>query len=1217
MTVVRIRERAGEHDDANTVVSFDYGEEYPVSIADPFSEAEEARLEWYFEGWLRFPFTNQVHAREAAQSITTYGEVLFKQLFADPDAYASYKSSDLDELSFEIVGSPEFQRLHWEALKDPALPQPLSLRVPMVRKYVKSKAAQAKGQASPTINLLIVTARPFGTQDVGYRTISRPLVERLEQAEVHVDVDILRPGTYKTLARHLENMQDRYGTGYYHIIHFDVHGAVLTYEDLQSESKADRILFQSRYGRQDIEPFEGRKAFLFLEAEQLEQAEPVEAGELAELLINHEVPVVVLNACQSGKHTKKGKKDKEDKKVEATEASLGSRLMQAGVQLVVAMGYSVTVSAAERLMKTLYQQLFEGKPLSTAIRRARLELYNDKGRRAYYNQTIDLEDWLLPIVYVNRDYTVPLRAPTKEERSAWYERIAGRYPPPKTAYGFVGRDLDVLQIVRRVLKHNLLLIRGMGGAGKTTLLKHLGNWWQTTDFIDRVLYFGYDEKAWTCLQILDVIARQLLDQIEYLSDYQPLSPAAQRALVVERLKGQPHLLILDNLESITGSHLAIPNTLPPEEQNALTDFLAVLAGGKTRVLLGSRGDETWLAKDTFHDNVYGLSGLDPEAASDLGERVLERHGATQYRENEDLQKLLTLLDGYPMPIEVVLGNLARQTPRQVLEGLQAGDVELDTGDIIVRCIDYSHSNLSTEAQGLLSCLAPFTGVFNTLGLKDYTEKLKQQPPLARLPYDRWDTILKEAQNWGLVNPQQDISALLHLQPIFPYFLRTRLQDQPEVRGAIETAYREYYSEYARKLNDLMKSRKPEEKQGGQWLAGIEYENLFNALQFALNAQESILLPFLVLSGYLDTRHDEERGLTLGKAVLQGLEGYSAEKLSGQLGGELASVVGTIAQRQTNLKLYEAAKASYQKALKLFRTNKTLEPSVIRKMSATIYHSLGWVAQEQRQWLQAEHNYQQALEIYVEFNMRYELAKIYHNLGGIAQEQRQWEQVEQYRQKALEIYVELNARYDQAKIYNDLGVAAQAKNQWQQAAQYFQKALEIFGEFNEHYDQAKMYHNLGVAAQKQRQWLQAEHNYQQALEIFVELNTRYEQAHSYHTLGSMAQVQHQWQQAEQYFQKALEIKIELNAHYDQADTYHMLGLVAEAQRQWTQAQDYFLEDLKICVEYDDEDRSLTALHSLARLWQESDDDGLPEAIAAVLGVSPTEVEELLRKSTDES
>ena len=60
---------------------FDHGEEYPIAVADPFSPKEEERLAWYFEQHLRFPFTDQIKAQEAAASIAGYGEQLFAQLF--------------------------------------------------------------------------------------------------------------------------------------------------------------------------------------------------------------------------------------------------------------------------------------------------------------------------------------------------------------------------------------------------------------------------------------------------------------------------------------------------------------------------------------------------------------------------------------------------------------------------------------------------------------------------------------------------------------------------------------------------------------------------------------------------------------------------------------------------------------------------------------------------------------------------------------------------------------------------------------------------------------------------------------------------------------------------------------------------------------------------------------------------------------------------------
>lgn len=254
----------------------------------------------------------------------------------------------------------------------------------------------------PTVNLLIVTARPHGKKDVAYRTISRPMVEALRQAQVPVQIDILRPGTYQALEHHLQETRDRQGAGYYHVIHFDVHGAVLSYDKLQEGCKTDLFVYQARYGRDDIQKYDGHKAFLFLEGDKDEQADPVEAGELAELLITHQVPIAVLNACQSGKQ------------IGASETSLGSRLIQAGVQVVLAMGYSVTVSAAELFMRTLYLQVFASQDLAAAIRRARLELYNRKGRRAYFNRVIDLEDWLLPVVYQNQDLTLARRPFTPE-----------------------------------------------------------------------------------------------------------------------------------------------------------------------------------------------------------------------------------------------------------------------------------------------------------------------------------------------------------------------------------------------------------------------------------------------------------------------------------------------------------------------------------------------------------------------------------------------------------------------------------------------------------------------------------------------------------------------------------------------------------------------------------------------------------------------------------
>jgi len=1215
MPTIRIQEHPNQPNNANATLSFDHAQEYPITVTDPFSEQEEKLLEWYFEDHLQFPFLDQVKASHAAASITTYGETLFKQVFTDPKAYLAYaqRRPNLNKVQFEIAGSPSFHHWHWEALKDPDLPYPMVLQSTMTRQNLTSQVIEATMRPSPTINLLIVTARPFGKQDVGYRTISRPLVDSLRQARATVQIDILRPGTYKALENHLRDISTRYGPGYYHGIHFDLHGAVLTYEQLQKGRKANRYLYESLYGHAPVEKYAGSKAFLFFEDEKEPKADPVEAAALANLLLTHQVPITILNACQSGKQ------------VGSSETSLGSRLMQAGVQLVLAMGYSVTITAAELLMRTLYQQLFADQDLSTAIRYARTELYNRKGRRAYFNQEINLEDWLLPVVYQNQEQHLAVRPFTHEESEAFHKEEATRYTPRQPNYGFVGRDLDILQIEKRLLtKRNLLLIRGMGGAGKTTLLQHLASWWQTTGFIEQVFYFGYDDKAWTRQQLMNTIAQKLLTPHQYRSEFQPLDLDAQQVMLTKKLRSERHLLILDNLESITGSHLAIQHTLRPKEQKALHDFLTDLTGGLTLVLLGSRSGENWLAKDTFADNTYDLPGLDPEAASTLADRILERHNATKYRQDADFQTLLKLLAGFPLALEVVLANLARQTPADILAALKVGAVTINVGDSekrtenILRCIDYSHSNLYPEAQQLLLCLAPFTSVIWLDKLEDYTTQLKQQPALSSLPFERWPEVLREAQNWGLLSPDPDIPVFLRLQPILPYFLRNRLgmSEQEETKKAIEVAFREHYDQLGRALCQLLESKDPQQRPLGQVLIHLEYENLVTALNLALADQVSIINPYNALASYLDAIQDQRRGLEFGQHVLERLETYPPEKLTGQLGFEFVSVIDDIARHQLLLKQYTEAEKSYQKALTIHLNLKSFDADQIKKLSASIYHQLGRVAQEQRQWEQAGQYYQHALQIKIEFNDRYAQASTYHQLGRVAQEQRQWAQAEQYYQHALQIFKESNDRYNQGRTYHWLGVVAQEQRQWGQAQQYYQQALQIKIEFNDRYEQSHTYGQLGSLAVQQRQWAQAEQYYQQALQIYIEYDDRPDQAKTYHQLGSLAVQQRQWEQAEQYYQHALQIKIEFGGRYDQASTYYQLGMVAQEQRQWEQARKRFLQALEIFVAYEDSYRGSIVLRSLAWLWQATGDAELPATIASIIGSTPAEAEALLREMLED-
>jgi len=90
-----------------------------------------------------------------------------------------------------------------------------------------------------------------------------------------------------------------------------------------------------------------------------------------------------------------------------------------------------------------------------------------------------------------------------------------------------------------------------------------------------------------------------------------------------------------------------------------------------------------------------------------------------------------------------------------------------------------------------------------------------------------------------------------------------------------------------------------------------------------------------------------------------------------------------------------------------------------RLKAVTYHQLGNVAEEQRQWQQAEQYYQQALQIFIEYNDRYAQASTYHQLGMVAEEQRQWEQAREYFLQALDTYVAYNDTHNGSIVLSSL------------------------------------------------------------------------------------------------------------------------------------------------------------------------------------------------------
>lgn len=198
---------------------------------------------------------------------------------------------------------------------------------------------------------------------------------------------------------------------------------------------------------------------------------------------------------------------------------------------------------------------------------------------------------------------------------------------------------------------------------------------------------------------------------------------------MNRLVKERHLLIFDALE-----HINEP------EKTALHDFLMRLHNGKLLILLGSFTDVKWLAKGTFGDNIYRLSGIDNTSANILMESTLKRHKISY--NDYDIPNLYSQLEKNPLLLEIVTqAILKKQT--LMLSALQTAMTETSKQgeakqqSILHAAIHFIYNTLAPDEQELLLCLAPLKFAININTLSEYSPRLQQYAVLAHLPFNRF------------------------------------------------------------------------------------------------------------------------------------------------------------------------------------------------------------------------------------------------------------------------------------------------------------------------------------------------------------------------------------------------------------------------------------------------------------------------------------------------
>ncbi len=312
-------------------------------------------------------------------------------------------------------------------------------------------------------------------------------------------------------------------------------------------------------------------------------------------------------------------------------AGLAPALIRAGVPAVVATQYTLTREQSERFVSQLYHSLAALTPLGTAVAHARGQLLLPESAR------------FAPAVYLqDKEGTGELftgTAAAAAPRALAYVpaapgRISAGYRPDSV---FVDRAEAVTQVLRALAgPTNRVCVWGLGGVGKTAVAREVarrGAWRFPGGII------------WLSLQGGRSLAALLADIADFggAARLPPrLEDAAGQvtAWLAEQAAAGEMLLVLDNFEDVAAD---------PDLQT----FLAGLPAG-VRALATSRcepGAADWQAIELRAMGVRDIERI-------LRQKVQARRIAVSPADEPLLAEISTLLDGYPLGVDLVV-SLAR------------------------------------------------------------------------------------------------------------------------------------------------------------------------------------------------------------------------------------------------------------------------------------------------------------------------------------------------------------------------------------------------------------------------------------------------------------------------------------------------------------------------------------------------------------------------------
>lgn len=1059
--------------------------------------------------------------------------------------------------------------------------------------------AQCELPVYPPLRLLYIGASPSDCipleLEKSYESLQLGLAPLIETGQLRLDR--LEPPTFDELVRYLSSFggasdfDDSDTTIPCYAVHFDGHGAfgrlcpaddcdVLNEPDARKCSECQTSL--SRVKPQTYLCFcndEGRNRYIGTEP-------------LRELLVTTDVRLAVFSACETARVEKDFYEHTRDStRHAAVDATLATALVMAQVPAVVAMPFSIHDELSPVFISHFYDAIAHGRTLEEALARARQAML-----------PIKQSGWFVPVLYRHvvegQSGPVPLLAGQDEpqEREHPLDHLGA-------SAGFVGREREVQELSSlfeemlqneprrsRSRTHHLALT-GPAGIGKSALAFEVARR-NTEKFPGGMI--GLSLQAGKTLgDALLEIALALHIHVKSMNTTDV--PHCERT-VLNAFRGLANrnlatLLLLDGFEEIENS----------SDVGQWYRFLCSLPD-QVIVLLTSRSNPATVASlegATCHWHDYRLDKMTSADILKLfqelaaGSGLHERIHLAEPQQQEILQEIGTLLDGYPLGAQLIFGTARAihgkiYAPEAATRSLEEVRDELREAlpqgmwDIL----DIAYNRLTPAAQLLLPYLSAFKLPFSHQQIEMLfapeisfmaraVRRLELEPHL--LPMAAANTgnaggtsdtthvagadIPQElAKNWRVARDELVRSSFIQfdgrvytLHTQVRHYALTHLQD--DERKRVHRAVAAYYSS--------LPQPSPEE-----WFAAFEH------LEDAGEPQDLHMAIHIIVRGYWALRN---RGHAAAlRAVLRRAESHAErlDDLSSQ--GQVQFCLGAILRQ---LGKYAEALGCLTRSLTLYRQLHA------RDDEAWALYELAMLFREEGQYKQAEQHAQDAMRLFREANDTRGEAWMQLVLGEVRRGHGYYYDALGHIERAFTTFSAQPNDEGYASALRDRGTVNEALGNYSEAQADIEESLRLFNTLGSRFNQAWALTDSSLLYLDLAQYDLAQTTCKEAMALFREQGARRGEGWTLRVLGDIARKQGHFTDARAYYNQAIALFNDLGDRVDAARAINSLGAIALAEGEPLVAREHYEHARTLAREQEArqiEGRALRGLGDVARL-----------------------------------